>query len=98
MGESAQVLGHGELTATHRPIGYDPVFDEFRVAGPGGGAPPPLTHCPWCDAALAASRRSAWFDRLEQLGLSPDDDLPPDLRSSRWWLDARPAAITGARR
>ena len=99
MGKSVQVLVGGEFTPSERPFGYDPVFDEFRVAGSAGASPPPMTHCPWCEVALGASRRAAWFDRLDQLGLTPDDHLPPDLRTDAWWAaDASSAAAPeGAR-
>jgi hypothetical protein len=86
MGESAQVALDGEPETVDRPIVYDPVFDEFRMAGAATPSPP-LGRCPWCDRAFGPSRRDAWFERLEQLGLSPDDDLPPELLSDHWWSD-----------
>lgn len=45
-----------------------------------------LTRCPFCGSALPASRRDAWFDALEERGLSPwGDQLPAEFESDRWW-------------
>lgn len=87
MGDSLQILINGEFTSRERPIGYDPVFDEFRTAAQDRSAPP-LSHCPWCGAAVGASRRTAWYDRLAELGLTPGDDLPAELLTDDWWAEA----------
>ena len=83
LSETVQVLVDGEFTSRDRPLGYDPVFDEFRAAGQHHGEP--VTHCPWCGTDLGPGRRDAWFRRLDELGLTPNDDLPVDLLSDAWW-------------
>lgn len=87
MGDSLQILVDGEFTSAERPIGYDPVFDEFRTLTHDRSAPP-LSLCPWCGAAIAPSRRSAWYARITQLGLTPSDELPPELLTHDWWASA----------
>lgn len=45
-----------------------------------------IDHCPWCGEKLPTSLRDEFFDRLEELGLEPNDlDVPLDLRSDAWW-------------
>ena len=87
MGESGQVAVSGEPETADRPVVYDSVFDEHRMVG-AAATSPPLSHCPWCDHAFGPSRRDAWFQRLDQLGLTPDHDLPADLLSGDWWASA----------
>lgn len=77
----------GAPLAGGRPVLYDPVFDEYRLAfcadADGGAA---LRFCPWCGERLAASKRARWFDELARRGLAPDDpDLPSSFLSDRWW-------------
>ena len=91
MAAATQVLVDGEFTSPDRPIGYDPVFDEFRAASATGRDAPPLRRCPWCGADLGPGRRAAWYDRLDELGLRPDDDLPAELLSDAWWSNGAPA-------
>lgn len=71
-------------------IGYDETFDEYGLwihDGPGGSASSwvKIHHCPFCGGRLRPSRRDEWFDRLETLGLEPED-APTEMQSSRWWL------------
>lgn len=85
MAGAMQVLVDGAFTSAVRPIGYDPVFDEFRTHDPSA---PTLSQCPWCGAALGPSRRTDWYDRLAELGLTPNDDLPSRLLTDGWWAGA----------
>jgi hypothetical protein len=35
---------------------------------------------------LPESRRDEWFERIESLGLEPDDErIPEELKSGAWW-------------
>ena len=73
--------------APDRPVTYDPVFDEYRLAWhdwDSSGAP--IRHCPWCGRRLPESKRDKWYTALQALGLSPDDTrLPARFRSDTWW-------------
>ncbi|WP_374454911.1 hypothetical protein [Nocardioides sp.] len=71
-------------------IGYSAKFDEYGLwvhDGPGGSASSwvEIHHCPFCGGRLRPSRRDEWFDRLDALGIEPDD-APPEMQSSTWWL------------
>lgn len=46
-----------------------------------------IEYCPFCGEKLPDSLRNEWFDRLDELGLEPDDDdVPFAMRSDRWWM------------
>ncbi len=66
---------------------YEPRWREYGIRVLDGGESKQLIRfCPWCGASLPDSLRDAWFDRIEQLGLEPDDPaLPGELRSDDWW-------------
>lgn len=71
-------------------VGYSERFDEYGLwihDGPGGSASSwiEIHHCPFCGGHLRPSRRDEWFDRLEELGLEPEN-APSDMQSSEWWL------------
>lgn len=71
-------------------IGYSEKFDEYGLwvhDGPGGSASSwiEIHHCPFCGGRMSPSRREEWFDRLEELGVEPED-APPEMESSKWWL------------
>ncbi|WP_425471236.1 DUF6980 family protein [Xylanimonas allomyrinae] len=52
----------------------------------GGTSGLVLDYCPFCGTRLPTSMRTAWFDRLEDLGLDPDDlKVPAEMSSDRWW-------------
>lgn len=73
-------------------IGFSPKFDEYGLwihDGPGGSAASRLLidFCPFCGTALPRARRDDWFDRLELLGLEPED-APDDMQRYGWWRDA----------
>jgi hypothetical protein len=66
-------------------------FDEYvRPSRDGGSAGQVLTRCPFCGGRLPESRRDAWFDALEERGLSPwGTALPGEFESDRWWRGRR---------
>ena len=71
-------------------IHYDERFDEFGLPVHDGMrmAHATLSFCPWCGVRLPDSKRDAWFDALEALGLDPlQDDVPDAYRSDRWWRE-----------
>lgn len=74
-------------------VGYSERFDEYGLwvhDGPAGSASSwiEIRHCPCCGVALPDSRRDEWFDRLEALGVEPDE-APDAMQSHGWW--SRPA-------
>jgi hypothetical protein len=66
---------------------YLPKFDEYGLpVRDGGTSMIVIGHCPWCGVRLPESRRDAWFDEMERLGIDPwKDDVPADYRSDAWW-------------
>jgi hypothetical protein len=47
-----------------------------------------IYYCPWCGLKLPLSRRDAWFDALEKLGIDPVQNpelVPREFKSSQWW-------------
>jgi hypothetical protein len=71
-------------------VGFDERFDEYGLwihSGDDGRAYSWLmiTYCPFSGDALPASRRDAWFERLESLGLDDPDAAPDSLRRYGWW-------------
>jgi hypothetical protein len=84
-----QVLaGSSSTVVADRPVLYDPVFDEYRLAGAGVMADRGvIARCPWCGIVLPPSQRDRWFAELNALGLTPDDLLPDRFHSDDWWRD-----------
>jgi len=72
------------------PVEYDPRFREYGLTvWNGGSATQLLTFCPWCGVRLPSSLRDQWFDRLEKLGLEPEDTtIPLELTTDKWWREA----------
>ncbi|WP_426506386.1 DUF6980 family protein [Dactylosporangium sp. McL0621] len=73
---------------------YTPKFDEYGLpVRDGGTSMVVIGYCPWCGARLPQSRRDAWFDAVEGLGLDPwEDELPQEYRTDAWWnADPAPA-------
>jgi hypothetical protein len=70
------------------PVVYVPKFREFALELASHTAFQSISHCPWCGAALPLSLRDDFFDRLDALGLDPDDPaLPPEYRTDAWWQE-----------
>ncbi|WP_432829202.1 DUF6980 family protein [Dactylosporangium sp. CA-092794] len=69
---------------------YLPKFDEYGLPVRDGGASViVIGFCPWCGARLPQSRRDAWFDEMERLGLDPwEDEVPEEYQSDAWWIKA----------
>jgi hypothetical protein len=76
-------------TAPDRPVSYDPVFDEYRLAWhDSDSSGVPILHCPWCGRRLPDSKRDQWYTALQALGLGPDDPrLPERFHGDTWWRD-----------
>ena len=57
-----------------KTIHYEPRFEEYGIPIPDGGQSEiVIRFCPWCGKALPPSRRNAWFDAIEAMGLEPGD-------------------------
>jgi hypothetical protein len=72
-------------------VGYDERFDEYGIwlrTGEDASASSwlTITFCPWCGADLPPTRRDEWFERVDALGVDPDD-APPELTTYGWWLE-----------
>lgn len=69
------------------PIVYSPRFGEYGLkVMDGGSAKQLIQFCPWCGKRLPESLRDAWFRRLEQLQIEPDDSrLPDEMKGDAWW-------------
>ena len=46
-----------------------------------------MRYCSFCGKKLPDSLRLKWFEILEKKGLEPDEDLPEELRSDKWWRE-----------
>ncbi|GAA3293073.1 hypothetical protein Dvina_43700 [Dactylosporangium vinaceum] len=66
---------------------YMPRFDEYGLPiRDGGTSMVVIGYCPWCGARLPESRRDAWFDEMDRLGLDPwEDELPEEFQTDAWW-------------
>jgi hypothetical protein len=76
---------------------YTAEFDEYGLpVRDGGTSMVVIGFCPWCGGRLPESRRDAWFDEMERLGLDPwTDEVPEDFRSDAWWRgETAPAGAT----
>ena len=82
----ASHLKGGEL-----PITYGARFREYGLAYRDGGTSCQLLqYCPWCGSKLPSSLRDRWFERLEELGLEPDDPgVPHEMKTDAWWRKTR---------
>jgi hypothetical protein len=73
------------------PVAYLPNLREYALLVDGGPELQVIEHCPWCGAALPPSLRDEFFERLEAMGLDPEDSaVPLQFRSDAWWR--RPAS------
>ena len=65
-------------------VSYDNRFNEYWVTA--GSARQSLFYCPRCGEKLPASKRNAWLDAVEALGVGPwRDEVPVEFRSDAWW-------------
>ena len=66
---------------------YDPTFDEYGIpVRDGGPSQSILSFCPWCGVKLPNSKRDAWWEQLEAMGIDPSEDVIPEkFRSDAWW-------------
>jgi hypothetical protein len=69
--------------------------DHFREYGvrilDGGTSFQLMTFCPWCGCKLPPSVRDAWFEKLDELGLEPEDPaVPEEMKSDSWWRRQKP--------
>ena len=64
---------------------YTPKLREYGILYRDGGSSQRIQYCPWCGKKLPSSLRNEWFDKLDKLGLEPEDELPAELTSDGWW-------------
>tara|TARA_R110002096_G_scaffold350395_3_gene543621 strand:+ start:68068 stop:68355 length:288 start_codon:yes stop_codon:yes gene_type:complete len=75
------------LSAGEVAINYVPRFREYGIRIVDRGTSKQLIKfCPWCGHDFPDSLRDEWFDRLDDLGLEPDDPgVPEAMKSDKWW-------------
>ena len=80
--EMERFLEAGEIALV-----YNRKFREYGIRYLDGTSSVQLiTHCPWCGKRLPSSLRDKWFDRLEALGLEPEDsNVPVEMQTDAWW-------------
>ena len=76
----------GAIAADDLSFRYIPKFREYGIGYANGGSYQVIKYCPWCGAKLPSSLRDSWFERLDDLNLEPEDDIPDDLNSDLWWV------------
>ncbi len=66
---------------------YLPYFDEYGLPLRDGGTSMILVqHCPFCGTELPQSKRDAWMDAMEQLGIDVwEGEIPEPYQSDNWW-------------
>jgi hypothetical protein len=71
-------------------VTYSPKFREYGIIIHSGGPPgsgsrakSTIRYCPWCGTKLPESLRDRWFDRLDELGLEPED-APESMQDGTW--------------
>ena len=69
-------------------IQYSPKFREYGILYLDGGSSfQIINYCPWCGNRLPESLRSEWFEKIEEMGMEPDDpEIPKELLSDEWWI------------
>jgi hypothetical protein len=83
---------HSELwECSEAPILYDKKFDEYSIGPRGGKGDEYLIDCcPWCGVKLPESKRNLWFEKLEEMGIDPNEgDLPEEYNSDLWRKDIK---------
>lgn len=75
------------ISAGETCLVYNPKFREYGLSVLDGGTSYILiTFCPWCGTKLPQPLRDEWFDRLERMGLEPNDpQIPEDMQTDAWW-------------
>ena len=44
--------------------------------------------CPWCGTKLPDSKREAWFDEIEKIGIDPwNDTITKKYQSEKWYIE-----------
>jgi hypothetical protein len=77
-------LDYGETA-----LNYDERFREYGidVLKRFGGGQIVIDYCPWCGSRLPENLSDEWFDRLESMGLEPDDPkVPEEMKTDAWWI------------
>ncbi|WP_139225755.1 DUF6980 family protein [Paracidovorax konjaci] len=64
---------------------YVEKFREYGIDYRDEGSYQTITHCPWCGTKLPSSLREEWFEVLDEISLEPEDCIPEEMHSSKWW-------------
>ncbi len=66
---------------------YSSEFDEYGLpVRDGGESQIQIQFCPWCGTRLPESKRDAWFDAMERLGIDPwEGTIPVEYQTDTWW-------------
>ena len=68
-------------------VNYIPKFDEYGlIIHDGGSSSREIKFCPWCGSKLPASKRDAWFNKLEKMGFDnpAEQNIPMEFNSDAW--------------
>lgn len=69
-------------------VAYSPKFDEYGlIVHDGGTSSISIYYCPWCGTKLPESKREAWFEAIEKLGIDDLDseEIPEKFKSEAWY-------------
>ncbi|MBS0044422.1 hypothetical protein KFE26_19255 [Shewanella sp. M16] len=72
-------------------VTYSPKFDEYGlIVHDGGTSSISIYYCPWCGTKLPESKREAWFDAIEKLGIGEFDseEIPEKFKSEAWYKNS----------
>jgi len=69
-------------------IHYSDAFDEYGInCVEDGNSYVLIEYCPWCGRKLPFSKRAAWFEALEKIGIEDplcEEQIPEKYKSSCW--------------
>jgi len=73
------------LSDERAPFIYDDLFREHAIML-SDESQLTMEFCPFCGTPLPPSLRDEWFERLDRLGLEPEDPrVPAEMRDGTWW-------------
>ncbi|WP_028885152.1 DUF6980 family protein [Teredinibacter turnerae] len=72
-------------------IAYTSKFDEYGlIVHDGGTSSISIHYCPWCGNKLPESKRDAWFEAIEKLGIDDfnSEEIPEKFKSDAWYRNS----------
>ena len=89
---SAKCRDHkDEFDCPDNLITYSPKFDEYGlIVHDGGTSSISIYYCPWCGQKLPESRRDAWFEALERIGIYDieNQEIPEKYKGAKWYKNS----------